>query len=231
MVEIVKSVHQVDGVNANSYLVEEPDGSLTLIDCGTSAKGKKILEYTTAKLGKKPNDIRTIVLTHWHVDHVRGAAALKAATGGRVAVHEGDADIVAGKAKSPPIPGATGVLFGFLSLFFKSTPVEPDWRLKDGDAVGSLTVIHTPGHTTGSISLLHPEGKVLFVGDAITLSDGRPHSPPKQFTTDMPLAMRSVKKISGLEFEVMLSGHGIPLKSDKAPEKVLEFLAESQGKQ
>ena len=88
VVEILQGVHQIDGVNANSYLVLEDDGSLTLIDTGMSADGKKILDYIKINLSKQPSDVKTIVLTHSHVDHIRGALAIRKATGGKVSIHE-----------------------------------------------------------------------------------------------------------------------------------------------
>jgi glyoxylase-like metal-dependent hydrolase (beta-lactamase superfamily II) len=100
--------------------------------------------------------------------------------------------------------------------------VIPDIVLNENDKVGRLAVIHTPGHTTGSISLYEPESKVLFVGDAIRFTDKKLAGPPEQFTADMKKAVESIGKISGLDFDVMLSGHGEPLKPD-ASGKVKEF--------
>ena len=82
MTEIVKGVQYVDGSNANSYLVEESDGTLTLIDAGMQADGKKILEFITSKASRTPSEVKTIIVTHCHVDHTRGLAAIKAVTGG-----------------------------------------------------------------------------------------------------------------------------------------------------
>ena len=94
MVEILQGVHQIDGVNANSYLVLEDDGSLTLIDTGMSLGGKKILDYIKTDLSKQPSDVKTIVLTHSHIDHIRGALAIKKASGAKVLIHEEDADAI-----------------------------------------------------------------------------------------------------------------------------------------
>lgn len=218
MTEISKGVHHVDGSNANSYLVEEADGSLTLVDAGMQSDGKKILEYITMKMIRKPSEVKTIVLTHCHVDHVRGAAALKAATGAKVAVHEADADFVSGKAPSPRPGGAIGFVFRLMSPFFRVTPVEADIRLKEGDKVGRLAVIHTPGHTPGSIALYDSGGRVLFVGDTLRYLKGTLQGPPPQFSLDMGQAKVSVERLSELDFDVLLSGHGDPLKSEDAPQ-------------
>jgi glyoxylase-like metal-dependent hydrolase (beta-lactamase superfamily II) len=223
LTEITKGVHYADGSNANSYIVEEVDGSLTVIDAGMQSDGKKILGYITTKMMRKPSDVKTLVITHCHVDHVRGAAALKAATGAKVAVHEADADFVSGKTKYPLPGGLTGLLFRLISPFFHATPVEPDLRLKENDTVGRLTVLHTPGHTPGSMSLYDGKDKTLFVGDIAIFQKGNLKGPPPQFTQDMGQAKVSLERLSRLDFEVLLSGHGEPLKSKDAPKMIAEL--------
>jgi glyoxylase-like metal-dependent hydrolase (beta-lactamase superfamily II) len=85
-------------------------------------------------------------------------------------------------------------------------------------------VVHTPGHTLGSISLYDPVRRVLFVGDAVRFVEGKIEGPPERFTADMQQAIKSIQKISQLDFDVMLSGHGEPLKPN-ASERVKEFYA------
>jgi glyoxylase-like metal-dependent hydrolase (beta-lactamase superfamily II) len=223
LTEILKGVQHVDGSNANSYLVEEDDGTLTLVDAGMQADGKRILEFITSKLNRKASDVKRIVVTHCHVDHVRGLAALKTATGGIVAVHEADADFVSGKAQYPSPGGAMGFAFKLMSPIFRTTPVEPDLRLKEGDTIGRLAVLHTPGHTPGSISLFDKQNRVLFVGDTARFLKGKLEGPPRQFTPRMDQVRASVERLSSLDFEVMLSGHGEPLKSADAPRMMGEL--------
>lgn len=217
MTEIVNGVHYVDGSNANSYLVEESDGALTLVDAGMQADGKRILEFIASKLSRKPSELKTIVVTHCHVDHVRGLAAVKKATGAKAAVHEADGDFVSGKKKYPSPGGAVGFAFSVMSPFFRTTPVEPDVLLKEGDTVGRLAVLHTPGHTPGSISLYDREDRVLFVGDTARFIKGKLEGPPPHFTRSMEQARASIRRLSSLDFDVMLSGHGEPLRSADAP--------------
>jgi glyoxylase-like metal-dependent hydrolase (beta-lactamase superfamily II) len=101
--------------------------------------------------------------------------------------------------------------------------------LQENDKVGRLTVIHTPGHTPGSISLYDPEKKVLFAGDTIRFVNGKLSGPQERFTLDMQQALQSVKKISRLDFDLILSGHGDPLKPN-ASEKVKELSDSLEGK-
>jgi glyoxylase-like metal-dependent hydrolase (beta-lactamase superfamily II) len=217
--EIVEGIHQVEGVNGNVYLVVN-EGKLILIDTGMPRSSDKILKYIH-KMGRTPSDVSQIVLTHSHIDHVGSAYKLKKATNAKIAVHEEDADFVAGK---KPAPKPKNILLSALSSVFKPTPVEPDVRLKENDRAGNLIVVHTPGHTIGSISLLDPARKVLFVGDAITFRNGKLAGPTGQFTQDAIKAKQSIQKISMLDFDVMLSGHGDPLRPEAA-NKVKTFYA------
>ena len=146
---------------------------------------------------------------------------MKQLTNAKIAVHQIDADYVARK-KSPPKP--KNIMIKALTSVIKPAPVEPDLLLKDGDKIGPLLVIETPGHTMGSISLLDKERKVMFVGDTIRFVDGKLQFSAPQFTLDADKAKQSVGKISTFDFDVMLSGHGQPLMPD-ASQKIKEFYA------
>ena len=216
--KIVEGIHQVDGINANVYLVEDGE-KLILIDTGLPRNDKKITKYIEG-LGRKPTDVSTIVLTHFHIDHVGSAKKMKELTNAKVAVHELDADYVAGK-KAPPKP--KNLMFKALSSVFKAAPVEPELLLKDNDKVGRLIVIHTPGHSEGSISLLDAERKVMFAGDAIRFMNGKIMGSPEQFTLDMDKEKDSIRKISTFDFDILLSGHGQPLMPN-ASQKVKDYV-------
>lgn len=204
--KIVDGVHQVDGVNGNVYLVED-DAKLTLIDTGLPRSSGKIIKYIK-QLGYEPSSVSTIILTHFHIDHVGSAKKMQELTNAKIAVHEAEADVVAAK-KSPPKPKK--LLIKALNSIFKATPVEPNLLIKDGDKISGLLVIHTPGHSEGSISLLDEKRKVMFVGDAVRFVDGKVEGPPEGFTLDMARAKESICRISTFDFDVILSGHGKPL--------------------
>jgi glyoxylase-like metal-dependent hydrolase (beta-lactamase superfamily II) len=178
--KIVDGVHQVDGVNGNVYLVED-DAKLTLIDTGLPRSSGKIIKYIK-QLGYEPSSVSTVILTHFHIDHVGSAKKMQELTNAKIAVHEVEADVVTAK-KSPPKPKK--LLVKALNSIFKATPVEPDLLIKDGDKISGLLVIHTPGHSEGSISLLDEKRKVMFVGDAVRFVDGKVEGPPEGFTLDM----------------------------------------------
>ena len=224
--EIVEGIHRVDEASANMahsnvYLVIEGE-ELTVIDTGTAGNAKKIVDYIQ-KIGRQPSNVSTIILTHCHMDHAGSVKELKDLTNAKVAVHEEDADCVSGK---KPLPKPKNVLFRAVSSFIRLTPVQPDIILKDKDKIGQLIVIHTPGHTEGSIALLDQAKKTLFAGDTLRFDGEKLSGPSEQFTLDMKKTKESIEKISALSFDIMLGGHGEPLKpnASEAVKKYYESL-------
>jgi glyoxylase-like metal-dependent hydrolase (beta-lactamase superfamily II) len=221
MVEILPGVHKIDGVNPYSYVIVEKDGSLTLVDTGMSKDGKKVLDYIHARMTRKPSDVKTIVLTHCHTAYVRGAYELRRATGATLAIHEEDADYLSGRRKMSAPKGAVGVLFKISEPLLTLTPTEPDQRLKENDLVGgSLTVLHTPGHTPGGISLFDRQRKRIFVADLIRNRRGKLQGPPEEFAFEVGQARKSLQKIASVDFNTILSGEGETFTSNDAPKKI-----------
>jgi glyoxylase-like metal-dependent hydrolase (beta-lactamase superfamily II) len=222
--EIIEGIYRIDEASANMahsnvYLVI--DGKeLTIVDTGTPGNAQKIVKYIQ-KIGHQPSDVTTIVLTHFHMDHAGSVKELKDITNAKVAVHTEDADYVSGK---KPLPKPKNILFRAVSSFVKPAPVQVDVILKEGDKIANLAVIHTPGHTLGSICLLDEERKVLFAGDALRFDGSKISGSPERFAVDMDKAKESIGKISTLNFNVMLCGHGEPLKPN-ASDAVKKFYA------
>ncbi|MGD0204255.1 MAG: MBL fold metallo-hydrolase [Candidatus Bathyarchaeia archaeon] len=220
--EIIEGIHRVDEASANMahanvYLLINGK-ELTVIDTGTSGNAQKTVEYIQ-KLGYQPTDVKTIILTHFHMDHMGSAKELKDLTNAKVAVHTEDADYVSGK---KPLPKPKNILFRAVSSFVKPVPVQVDVILKEGDKIAGLVVIHTPGHTPGSIMLLDEERKVLFAGDTLRYDGKKVSGAPEQFSTDPNQIRESIAKASTLNFDVMLPGHGETLKPN-ASEEIKKF--------
>jgi glyoxylase-like metal-dependent hydrolase (beta-lactamase superfamily II) len=156
----------------NAFLVAGDDG-LTLVDVGW-AKAPHTLLAAVAGLGRRPADIRRVVLTHAHPDHVQGAAELRRRTGARILVHHADAPwLTDGRVPPQGRSGAAGRLLDRLPKLHW-TPFEADATLTDGDVVdGGLRVLHTPGHSPGHIVLLHEPSGTLLAGDALFHRGGR----------------------------------------------------------
>jgi len=210
--KIVEGVYQVTGVKGcRVYLVEGGD-RLTLVDTGMAGATKKVLQAIAA-IGRKPEDLREIVVTHYHGDHTGSLAELAEATGAQVCVHALDAPVVRGEQSmpSPKTPRLLSSLLGPLlgRLARPPKPSRVDRELQDGDELGvaGLRVVHAPGHTPGQIALHMPSKGVLFVGDAIVNVLGlRP--PPGIFTQDKAQARESIRKLAALECDIVCFGHG-----------------------
>lgn len=217
--EIAEGIHRVDGVRANVYLVIHNE-ELIMIDTGMPGNAERILHYVDG-IGYQASAVSRIILTHCHMDHAGSAKELKKRTNAKIAIHLEDFDFVSGKKAFPKPKDMSGFQYRISSPFLKAKLVAPDVSLQDRDMVGRLTIIHTPGHTPGSVSVHDPERSVLFVGDALSFFDGELRGP--HLAVDASQGARSIEKISQMDFDVMLCGHGDPLKPD-ASEKVRQFL-------
>jgi len=226
--EIIEGIHRIDEASSNFahsnvYLVINGKEML-VIDTGTSGNAKKIIDYIQ-KIGRQASAVSTIILTHYHMDHAGSAKELKDLTSAKVAVHVEDADFVAGK---KPFPKPKNVLLRAVSSFIKPTPVDVDVLLNDGDIIGDLTVVATPGHSPGSIALFDAQRRALFTGDTLRFDGTKVTGAPEQYTWDSEKEKQSIQKLSALDFDIMLPGHGEILKAD-ASKKVKEFV-DSQRK-
>jgi glyoxylase-like metal-dependent hydrolase (beta-lactamase superfamily II) len=219
--EIVPGIHWIEGITGHCYIVV--DKELTLIDTGMPYKTKKILRYITDDLQRTPSELKTIVLTHCDIDHIGNALELRNLTGAKMAAHPQDAEVIAGKKIRMTPNGGMRILFKLLRLFMRVKPFQVDIMLKEGDSLSGLTVLHMPGHTQGSIALYDSKRKVLFIGYMLGCRNGVVQNPSKSVTMDMKQAYRSIEKLKDLDFTVMLSGHGEPLRSN-ASAKVTEFI-------
>lgn len=219
--EITSGVHWIEGINGNCYLLV--DAKLTLIDTGLPHKTKKILQYITQDLHREPSELTTIILTHFHPDHIGNAEKLRELTGAKIAAHPADAVYIEGKKPRPVPVGGMGLLFKAFSPFMNVRPFIVDTLLNENDDIADLTVIHTPGHTPGSISLYDAKRKVLFPGDMLRYIKGVIEGPSERFSMDINGARNSLQKLKTLEFDIMLGGHGVPL-TESASAKVRKFM-------
>jgi len=217
-------IHQIPDTGvSNVYLVEVDRQSLVLIDTGTPGKEQKVLAYLT-RIGRKPGDISYIILTHPDADHSGSAAKLKSLTGAKLAIGRLDSPRLSGQMKLKEASGLGGVMIGLFGSFMSVERVKPDMELTDGASVGPLTIIDTPGHTDGSISIYKPN-EAIFVGDLLrTDGSGNLKLASASMSRDMDEVRRSTEKISKLEFSMLLPGHGKPIGQD-ASKRLREFVA------
>jgi glyoxylase-like metal-dependent hydrolase (beta-lactamase superfamily II) len=142
--------------------------------------------------------IRTIVLSHCHYDHIANIKSISHMCKVRIAIHRKD---------------AAGLVEDEKSLAFhfgaRSPGILPDLVLEDGDFIGDFQIIHTPGHTPGSICLYSEQDGVLISGDTV-FSDGA--FGRYDFPGGSRLAlMQSLERLASLTIEGLYPGHGDPV--------------------
>ncbi len=219
--EVVPGLHWVEGIwGTKVYLLSE-EGRLIVIDAATPGRAGAVWRHLHS-LGYPPHAVAEIWLTHGDIDHIGSVAALKAASGARVVAHRADAPLVDGSAARELGPLPLSSVYQRLYIWairnlFRYQPTPVDYRVEDGDDLGSWQAVHTPGHTAGSMCFYHPERKIIVVGDALNHRRGRLGAPPAMFSPDMAQARASIHKIAQLDFEVCCFGHGPPLMVDARP--------------
>ncbi len=216
LTEIVPGLHQVGLGFVNAFLLQD-NGELTLIDTGIGGSAPRILAGV-ADLGKKPKDIRRILVTHLHADHTGSLAELKRQTGAQVYMHPADAALVRqGIARRPskPAPGLIKSIVVPLVMGRPAhiEPVETDVELADGQDLaiaGGLCAVTAPGHAAGQVVFFWPQqGGVLIAADSASNFRGKLDYPI--IFEDMAEGVRSLQKIAGLDFEIAVFGHGRPI--------------------
>jgi glyoxylase-like metal-dependent hydrolase (beta-lactamase superfamily II) len=197
---VVDGVGRIPGF-VNSYIFRE-ESETYLIDTGFTRKAKSIVRaFDSARVPL--SSVGKVLLTHHHIDHMGGAAYLHQTTNAPLSCHVDDTPFVDGRTRAPmPL---------LMRLFMRVHPAPVAVTLKDGDRVGPLTVIHTPGHTPGEVVFYHPARKILFSGDATVEREGHLVLPATRFASNLDQAVRSLSRVRELDVQVLLPGHGHPI--------------------
>jgi glyoxylase-like metal-dependent hydrolase (beta-lactamase superfamily II) len=225
--EVLRGVHAIDLGMVFAYVYAEGD-RLTLIDCGLADHASVVLAAVEG-LGRRPSDLRQIVVTHYHRDHCGAAAELAERAGAQVLAHGLEAPVLRGEAEEEPPTMSAREREAFERITHDVAPLRPvgiDRELADGDEIdldGGATVVHVPGHTAGSIAVYLPKRRALFVGDAAArMPDGQ--LIVGVFNADPAQARASFARLAGLHFEAAFFGHGAPM--DKAASSAFRQVAE-----
>ncbi len=203
---------------ANSVLLEGDDGELVLVDAGFPNHENAIFDALKT-LGRHPEDLSHLVLTHAHPDHIGSAAAIVKRTGAKTWMHPVDVPISESGGPFGPMKPSPHLAqrIGFRIFWRPNEPIVPvriDRHIRDGETpplAGGLQVIHTPGHSAGRVSLLSQGARLLIVGDVgfnvVGVSD------PLGFE-DREQGRRSQRKLASLRLEAAAFGHGRAISSD-----------------
>lgn len=214
MKQIIPGLWQLEeiGDDVHCYLWEWEEG-YSLIDTGLPKDAKTILRTLAAQ--RIPfHQVRRILVTHADLDHTGGLAALKRATGAQVVCHTVEKEYLEHPLRRQPSAWFMRLPYRVMTLLPEYTlrAVTPDELVVDGQELPEgFTVVHTPGHTPGHISLLHRTRRLLIAGDALSNRSGKLQPPLGFYTPDKLNAQRSIWKLAkryGDDFEAVAFGHG-----------------------
>jgi glyoxylase-like metal-dependent hydrolase (beta-lactamase superfamily II) len=237
-------------VNDDLYVLELPmsfDGHTSILNLSLILDGKKgatlvdagmpgqegLIEAAVSEAGVTLGEVKTLLLTHQDLDHVGALNALKQKTGAKVLSSEVEAPYIQGDKpgyKTPP-PERLEQMPAFKAMLAAHKRTKIDEQLSDGqrlDVAGGVTIVATPGHTPGHISLYLERTKTLITGDALTSDSGTLHGPMEQATPDMETARASVRKLAELDVDTIVCYHG-GLVTNDANGQLKRVAAETQG--
>jgi glyoxylase-like metal-dependent hydrolase (beta-lactamase superfamily II) len=217
--EILPGVHSVNLLGCHGYLVSERE--LTLIDTGLPGSRRRLERYL-ARIGRSLDELRRIIVTHAHPDHIGAVRELAAATDAQVYLHPADlAELQVTLREAWNQRDRAKLMAYFTRTPHASEPAE------DGDVLpvlGGLRIVHTPGHTPGSICLYAPRHRLLFTGDMLQVIRRRVTFASTIFSADISQARASVARLAKLDVETIAFAHYAPWTDDA--NGVLAALAE-----
>ena len=182
-------VERIDGLSTKVYILM-CEGGLILIDTGFTNKCILNIEAELKSMRKSWDDIKLILLTHAHGDHIDNLSKILDLTDGpEVMLGEGDLDTLK-----------------------EETGIDADMGLEQGDVIdacGGIEMINVAGHSDGNLSFYLKEENVMIAGDTIFGDDdGNLYTPPAKYSKDSDMAAREIKKLLDYDFDKLLLAHG-----------------------
>ena len=182
-------VEKADGLSTKVYILV-CDGGLILIDVGFTLLCIANIEAELSEIGKKWEDVKLILITHAHGDHIENLPRVLDLTGGsEVMLGEGD-----------------------IERLLDETGVEADMGLEQGDVIdacGGIEAISVPGHSDGNFTFYLRGEKAMIVGDTIFGDEeGHLYTPPAKYSKDSEMAAKEIKKLLDYDFDMLLLAHG-----------------------
>ena len=223
--DVAPGVHRVEDAFTNWYLVEDTDG-VTVVDCGVPSSWDSLRD-ALRRIGRTEDDVRAVVLTHAHFDHVGFAERARRELGVPVHVHEDDVPLTQHPWRydheRPRAPYfATQVrAFPIVASLLRHRAF---WPAAIGEVVpygdagvlpvpGALEIVRTPGHTLGHCALHLRDRDVVLAGDAVVTLDpytGRrgPRVVARAATVDSARNLRTLDALLATGARTVLTGHG-----------------------
>ncbi|MCI0343844.1 MAG: MBL fold metallo-hydrolase [Chloroflexi bacterium] len=196
-----RDVVEIQLMRVKAHLILEPE--LSIVDTGYAGSGPRIGRAITAS-GRSPAELARVVITHGHPDHAGSARELHAA-GATILIHPADAESLRTTWRDVVEKPTRGRVFAAM------TPEPAAYQpIEHGDVLpllGGLRVIHTPGHTPGSVCLYGARDKVLFVGDTLQRRFGRVSFASGLYSDDHAAAKLAVKRLAELDVETVVFSH------------------------
>jgi glyoxylase-like metal-dependent hydrolase (beta-lactamase superfamily II) len=184
-IEIAKT----DGLSTEVYILE-CEGGLILIDVGFTPLCVNNIKRELNEIGKTWEDIKLILITHAHGDHIENLPRVLELIG------------------SPEVMLGTGDI----DSLKEQTGVEADIGLDDGDIIGAcggIEIVGVPGHSDGNLSYYLRDEKMMIVGDTIFGDDvGNLYPPPEKYSKNAGLAAREIRRLLKYDFDCLLLSHG-----------------------
>jgi glyoxylase-like metal-dependent hydrolase (beta-lactamase superfamily II) len=217
MQPIVEPVYGVPGLMMGRvYIIVAGDG-VTVVDTGLSPRTADALEKQLTTLGHSLSDVKNILITHAHPDHIGGLAELQRRTDAQTAVHRRDAPVVRGEMPMPR-PRRQDLRGVARLMSAMPDPVMPvarvDRELKAGDTLDDilpgLQVVELHGHSPGQIGFWWPAKRLLIGGDVLMHMPWGLVLPIAAFTANMDDARHAVRRVADLDVDSLCFGHGAP---------------------
>lgn len=196
-------IEYADGLDTEVYILE-CEGGLILVDVGFTPLCHENIQKELDSMGSKWSDIKMIIITHAHGDHINNLAQVKELTDSEVVIGEGDE-----------------------AALEERTGIKADIVLGQGDVIGAcgnIEIIHVPGHSPGNLALYMHKHKAIIAGDTIFGdNEGTIEAPPEKYCTDVDMAAKNLIILAEYDFDALLLSHGLNT-YEGAKEKVMKLI-------